>query len=146
MLHIIFHPQDLLNPDRGPRGAGRMDSGNVRVLSTSHHVKALVDGRLVAKTRRPLLLLEGRLPPRWYFPPDDVRKEVLTPSGTRTRCPHKGEALYFSARLDRRTLTDAAWTYAEPLPEAAAIKRYLAFDEDRVELEVDGAPVRRRPL
>ena len=32
------------------------------------------------------------------------------------------------------------WSYADPLPESGAVKDLLCFYDERVDLEVDGAP------
>ncbi|WP_063788290.1 DUF427 domain-containing protein [Streptomyces ardesiacus] len=62
-----------------------------------------------------------------YFPPDSVRREYLVPSSTRSTCPWKGQARYFTLRLGDRENRDAAWCYAEPLPAAERIRGYIAF-------------------
>ena len=75
----------------------------VDVLESSHHVKVIVNGEVVAETERPKLLFETGLPPRYYIPPEDVREEVLVPSGRHTRCPYKGAASYYSVEAVRPT-------------------------------------------
>ncbi|MEV6055832.1 DUF427 domain-containing protein [Streptomyces sp. NPDC052107] len=62
-----------------------------------------------------------------YFPADSVRWEHLVPSSTRSTCPWKGQASYFTLRVDDRENRDAAWCYAEPLPDAGRIRGYIAF-------------------
>src|SRR5690606_13110642 len=95
---------------------------------------------LVAESRHPLVLTETGLPPRWYLSPDDVRVP-LEPSATRTRCPYKGEASYFSVRLAAgRELTHAARSYPDPLPESARIAGRLSFLHDELTTLVDGEP------
>lgn len=112
----------------------------VDVRPTSRHVQVWAGEALVAESRHPLVLTETGLPPRWYLSPDDVRVP-LEPSATRTRCPYKGEASYFSVRLaDGRELTDAAWSYPDPLPESARIASRLSFLHDELTTLVDGEP------
>ncbi|MFJ2790609.1 DUF427 domain-containing protein [Streptomyces sp. NPDC087290] len=87
------------------------------------HVRVVRDGRVLAESRRPLVLRETGCPVRYYLPPGDVRTELLTASDTRTHCPFKGDASYWS-------LPDAAdlvWAYPEPKPEVAAIKDHFCF-------------------
>src|SRR5918912_96383 len=86
----------------------------VDVLRSSRHVRVELDGKPVAETRRPLLLLETGLPPRWYIPRADVRFELLRPTETVTRCPYKGRASYFSARIGDTDHADVAWSYETP--------------------------------
>ena len=65
---------------------------------------------------RPMLLFETGLPVRYYLPKLDVAMERLRPSATRTRCPYKGEAIYWDLEVDGRTLPDLVWSYPAPIP------------------------------
>jgi uncharacterized protein (DUF427 family) len=62
-----------------------------------------------------------------YFPADSVKQAYLEASDTRTVCPWKGEASYFTIRIGGETNVDAAWTYKDPKPDAAQIKDHIAF-------------------
>ena len=93
----------------------------IDVLKTARHVRVLLDGEVLADTRRSLMLLEATLPPRFYIPPEDVRTERLEPSANRSRCAYKGSAAYWHVRVGARLVPDLVWAY--PVPE----------------LEVDGA-------
>jgi len=62
-----------------------------------------------------------------YFPIDSVRMEFLQPSDTHTWCPWKGEASYYTVRVNGEQNEDAAWYYPEPKKEAAKIKGQIAF-------------------
>jgi uncharacterized protein (DUF427 family) len=110
----------------------------VDVRPTSRHVQVLAGDTVVAESHHPLVLTETGLPARWYLSPDDVRVS-LEPTGTRTRCPYKGEARYWNVRLpDGRVLTDAVWAYDEPLPESARIAGRPSFLHDELTVLVDG--------
>jgi uncharacterized protein (DUF427 family) len=112
----------------------------VDVRPTSRHVQVLAGDTLVAESRHPLVLNETGLPARWYLSPEEVRVP-LEPTATRTRCPYKGEASYWSVRLpDGSELTDAVWAYADPLPESARIAGRLSFLHDELTVLVDGEP------
>jgi uncharacterized protein (DUF427 family) len=110
----------------------------VDVLDTSRHVRISVNGELVADTDRARVIFETGLPPRWYIPPDDVRREVLVPSERETGCAYKGFASYWSVRAADETEEDLVWFYPEPRHEAERIAGYLAFFNERVDLELDG--------
>ncbi len=62
-----------------------------------------------------------------YFPIESVNPDYLRESSTHTVCGWKGTASYYDVVVDGQTNTDAAWYYAEPLPEAASIKAHIAF-------------------
>jgi uncharacterized protein (DUF427 family) len=113
----------------------------VDILDTSRHVRVSVNGETVAETTRGRVLYETGLPPRWYFPREDVRLDLLTASDTRTGCAYKGFASYWSVGDE----DDVVWSYPEPQREAERIRDYLAFFNERVDIEVDGE-VAQRPV
>jgi uncharacterized protein (DUF427 family) len=96
-------------------------------------VRAFLDGLAVADSTRALLLLEAGHLPVYYFPPEDVRTDLLEPTDTSTHCPYKGDAAYWSIRVGKRVSRDAVWSYKDPLPERTDIKGYLAFYWDRLD-------------
>jgi uncharacterized protein (DUF427 family) len=63
---------------------------------------------------------------------------MLIPTTTRTRCPYKGEPMYWSAQAEDEFLQDIAWSYPAPIPEAAKIENLIAFFNEKVDLIVDG--------
>ena len=114
----------------------------VDVAPSPRHVRVEVDGELLADSRRPLLLFETTLPVRYYLPPDDVRVTLL-PSETRSVCPYKGVASWWSARVGDRLLEDIAWSYPRPVPENPRIAELLCFRNEWVDLTVDEERVER---
>ena len=62
-----------------------------------------------------------------YFPREAVKAEFLVPSTTRTVCPWKGTAHYYSLSVNGETNTDATWYYPDPKAAAAEITDRLAF-------------------
>ncbi|HEX3805571.1 MAG TPA: DUF427 domain-containing protein [Gaiellaceae bacterium] len=98
-----------------------------------YRVRALVDGQAVADSRRAHLLHETGHLPVYYFPPEDVREDVLAPSETRTNCPHKGDATHHSLQVDVRLVADAAWVYPEPIDSVAFIAGHVAFYWDKID-------------
>jgi uncharacterized protein (DUF427 family) len=116
----------------------------VDVLNSSRHVQVRAGGVLVAESRRPRLLFETGLPVRYYLPKLDVRQELLVPSPTRSRCPYKGEAVYWSVRAGEEPLEDIVWSYPAPIPEAPKIENLLAFYNEKTDITVDGV-VQERP-
>jgi uncharacterized protein (DUF427 family) len=120
----------------------------VDALLSSRHVKVVVDGRLIAESRRPHLLFETGLPTRYYLPVEDVRTDLLEPTQTTSVCPYKGQASYWRIAGDA-TARDIAWSYMHPIAECPKIAGLLAFFNERVdELYVDDElqPKPRTPL
>ena len=99
-------------------------------------MRVSVNGEVVAESRRPLALFETGLPTRWYFPRDDVRLDLLSPSDSQTGCAYKGFASYWSVGEEQ----DLVWSYPDPLREVEPIRDHLAFFNERVDIEVDGEP------
>lgn len=110
----------------------------VDVLASKRHVRVLIDGQTIAESRRPRLLFETNHPVRYYIPQEDVRMELLVPSATKSRCPYKGPASYWSAKIGNDLFEDMVWGYMEPIPECPKIKGLLCFFHERgVEIYVD---------
>jgi uncharacterized protein (DUF427 family) len=65
-----------------------------------------------------------------YFPASALRQQYLTPSSTKSLCPWKGIASYYSVTVNGATTVDAAWSYRYPLPLARKIKNRVAFGND----------------
>jgi uncharacterized protein (DUF427 family) len=118
----------------------RSPYARVDTLPSSRHVQVVVDGVTVADTHKPTLLFETGLPTRYYVPLPDVRVDLLEASDTRTGCPYKGTASYWSLRTGEQRHDDIAWYYPTPLPESIGIAGLVCFYNDRVELIVDGTP------
>lgn len=93
------------------------------------------DGAILAETERALELREGSYPPVIYIPREDVAMELLDRSDTRTTCPHKGEASYYSFSGQGGRIADAAWSYETPKDGVTEIAAHLAFYPNKVTIE-----------
>jgi uncharacterized protein (DUF427 family) len=117
----------------------------IEVHTGSQHVRVVIGGEVIADSRRPLVLEETRCPTRFYLPRPDVRLDLLERTATRTHCPYKGDASYWSVRIGGQVVVDAAWSYEDPLPERDDIRGYLCFYPSRVDgFTIDGRPIERR--
>lgn len=92
--------------------------------------KAIWQGTILAESDD-IVVVEGNA----YFPRNSVRREYLSDSEKTTFCGWKGEANYYTLRVDGVENSDAAWYYSEPKPKAAEIRNYVAFWRG-VEVEV----------
>jgi uncharacterized protein (DUF427 family) len=116
----------------------------ITIESTGRRVVARLRGHVVADTTRALTLREAGYPPVQYIPLDDVDQTMLAPSDTRTYCPYKGHASYYSITLPdgqdtEGGLADAVWTYLQPYDSVAPIANHVAFYANRVEVVVGAA-------
>jgi uncharacterized protein (DUF427 family) len=115
----------------------------IDALHSASHVQIWLDGKPIADSKRAVLLFETHLPTRFYIPRGDVALERLLPSDTQTRCPYKGIASYWSAKLEDGSIRrNVAWEYRDPIPEIPKIKGLLAFYPDAVDrIVLDGERV-----
>ena len=127
---VVGHPRDPFS--------------RIELRASSRSVRIVHDGQLLAETTRSIMLFESThvLPVRYYLPREDVRVE-LVPTDLRSYCPYKGQAGYWTARLADGELPDIAWSYAEPLPEVAAVRDRISFFTERLDVLVDGVPLPR---
>ncbi|MBW8486395.1 DUF427 domain-containing protein [Actinomadura parmotrematis] len=131
--HLAFYWKALdawYDEDEEVFGHLRDPYHRVDARASSRAVEVALDGEPVAKTGRAVVVSETGLPNRLYVPAADVRAELLEPSGKRTVCPYKGEATYWTLRSGGRVVEDAAWSYPDPLPDAAKIAGMLCFDHE----------------
>ena len=99
---------------------------------TPKRIRVEVGGEVIADSRNAFVLHESGLQPIYYFPPEDVRSDVLEPTDRHTHCPKKGDASYYTIQAGGETVENGAWYYPDPLPEAPFIKDLIAFYFDRM--------------
>jgi uncharacterized protein (DUF427 family) len=124
---IVGHPRDPFH---------RID-----IRQSSRSIRIELEGTLLAESSEPTLLFETHLPLRFYLPRRDLVLEP-SPSSKRTVCAYKGEASHWS--FDLPGGDHIAWTYEEPLVDAAQIRGLVAFYDEQVDVVLDGER-RRRP-
>lgn len=112
------------------------------VHRSSRHVVVRANEILVAETRSPAVLFETGLPPRFYFPPDTVRTELIARSETVSQCPYKGDGQHWHIELDDNRVADAAWSLITPMGDALSIPRWFSFYPEKLTIEVDGDRLR----
>ena len=110
----------------------------IDVIRSSRKIQVDIAGVTVAKTDRPVMLLETGLPVRWYLPKLDVRRDLLEQSETQSGCAYKGFANYYSARIGDRLFKDVAWYYDAPFREALPIATHVCFYNERCDFYIDG--------
>ena len=113
----------------------------IDIRQTSRHLVVRHRDRVIADTRRPLVLYESGFAPRWYVLRADVDESALTPVKLQTFCPYKGLCSYYTigdARL-------AAWSYTDAYPEVGRISNLVSFEPDIVSVHLDGAELHLEP-
>ena len=136
-----------LEEDEEVRSHPRDPHKRVDALSSSRHVVVRHGGRVLADSVDPVLLFETGLPTRFYLPREDVRLDVLARGSAESHCPYKGFARSYwdlPGTDDNDPVAGIAWSYTDPYPAVIAIVDRVAFYDELVDIEVDGAP-RQRP-
>jgi len=113
----------------------------IDALPSSRHVTVSHEGMVVADTRKPTVLYETGVAARFYIPPTDVNLTMLRPAPRATSCPYKGFASYWTVTVGDHELTESAWSYATPFPEARLIAGMLSFYTNRFVVEIDGTRI-----
>lgn len=106
----------------------------VSTKRSTQTITVAINGEELASSTRPIVLFESNLPTRYYVPREDVRMDRLVPSETRTTCPFKGIASYWSLP----DAPDVAWEYPEPLEAVADIAGALCFYDTVADVRVEG--------
>jgi uncharacterized protein (DUF427 family) len=96
-------------------------------LPSSRHVQVVVDGEIVADSRRGTFLFETGMPTRYYLPIADTRLELLSASRYISGCPYKGIASYYHLTVNSKRHENMVWYYPDPVHEAARIKGLVCF-------------------
>lgn len=113
----------------------------IDIRQTSRHLVVRHQDRIVADTRRPMVLYESGFAPRWYVPRSDVDESALTPVERQTFCPYKGLCSYYSigdAHL-------AGWSYPDAYFEVRRISDLVSFEPDIVTVHLDEKQLRLEP-
>ncbi len=105
----------------------------ITLTPNANRVVITVAGRVVADTRRALILKEASYPAVQYIPREDADMTLFERTKKTTYCPYKGVCNYFSIPEGGERSANAVWTYETPYDAVAPIENYLAFYPDRVE-------------
>jgi uncharacterized protein (DUF427 family) len=109
-----------------------MASGHqITITPTDKHIDVTIDGEKLASSDRALLLEETGSPDRYYLPREDVRTDLLRPTSTKSVCPFKGEASYWSVEAGGQVHDDVVWSYETPIPAAEEIAGLMCFWTER---------------
>jgi len=113
----------------------------VDAIASSRLVRVEAGGVVLASTGSPVVVFETGLPPRCYLPKIAIDWSNLSASALVTACPYKGvTSRYWHVQVGGTTLTDAAWSYDFPTRQVLPIAGLVAFDDEQVDVVVEGAP------
>ena len=113
----------------------------IDIRQTSRSLVARHQDRIIADTKRALVLYESGFAPRWYVARGDIDESALVLVEEQTFCPYKGMCSYYDIGAARH----AAWSYREAYPEVRRISGLVSFEPDVVSVELDGVRLRLEP-
>lgn len=141
LVLLDFRAFDWLEEDEHIHAHPRDPFHRIDIIPGSRHVRVELEGMVLAESVHPVMLFETSFPPRYYVPAKDVRWDTLVATETSSVSPYKGTANYWGPASGGR---DVAWSYAEPLPESAAVAGLVAFFNERTDFILDGHRLGRR--
>ena len=107
-------------------------------------IRALFEGETIVDAYEPLLLHESGRLPVYYFREEEVNRDLLESSETRSE--PKGIAEYWTVRVGERAAPDAALSYSLPIEGAALLQGLLTLDWDEMdEMVLRGRAALRPP-
>lgn len=105
----------------------------ITIEKNPNRIKVTFNGTVVADTKAALVLREGPVPPVNYIPREDVQMSHLQPTELSTHCPFKGDASYFTVRVNGKSAENAVWTYESPIEAVASITGYVVFYPEKMD-------------
>ena len=94
--------------------------GRVRIEQGSKRVRVYLGGELVGDSTKMLLVWEKPFYPTYYFPVEDVRTDLLSPSGEIHHSPSRGDAEIYTVKAGGDKAVDTARWYKESKIEGLA--------------------------
>lgn len=131
-----FHEEDERIVGHAADSYHRID-----IRQASRHLVVRHVDRIVADTKRPVVLYESGFAPRWYVLRADVDESALRLVEQQTFCPYKGLCSYYNigdARL-------AAWSYRNAYPAVGRVSDLVSFEPDKVSVQLDGTQLHLEP-
>ena len=113
----------------------------IDIRQSSRHLVVQDGSRVVADTKRPLVLYESGFAPRWYVPREDIEKGALTSVECQTFCPYKRLASHYDIGARQK----AAWSYPQAWREVARIANMVSFEPDKIDVVLDDRQLALEP-
>jgi uncharacterized protein (DUF427 family) len=113
----------------------------IDIRQASRRLVVRYHGRIIADTKRPVVLYESGFAPRWYVARADVDESALTPVEHQTFCPYKGLCSYY----DIGDAYLAAWSYRDAYSQVGRISDLVSFEPDIVSVQLDDTQLRLEP-
>src|ERR1051325_2391202 len=94
----------------------------ITITPSRERVRVSFNGKVVADTRRALVLQEASYKPVFYIPREDAQMALFSKTTNATHCAYKGGASYYTINVDGRSSENAIWSYETPYPAMKEIE------------------------
>ena len=85
----------------------------MRIEPGRKRIRVYLGGELIADSSRVKLVWEKPYYPTYFFPEEDVRIELLTPTAHTQRSPSRGEANFFTVKAGKTRADNAAYHHRD---------------------------------
>jgi uncharacterized protein (DUF427 family) len=102
-----------------------MPDQRVGIEPSPRWVRVELEDQFVADSKRVLLVREPGQLPRYYFPQEDVRMDLLKLAANDDDL--ENDRLYWDVKVGDRVVKKAAWSYPDPPDRYAALKNHITF-------------------
>ena len=110
------------------------DEQQLRFEPCAKRIRAVAHDVTIVDSLRAVVVAGPGYLPVYYFPPADLRADILKPSDRRTQHPSLGEATHWTlAVAGGKRIENAAWSYPAPPPAAERIKGFIAFERQKLD-------------
>ena len=121
-----------------PASASSPQDYAIRFLPSAHRIRVEFNGTRIVDSSHAIVVHETRMPPAYYFPPDEVRMDLLQKTDFQTHCPFKGNASYWNLKVGDAVAENAVWAYEDPYREAEPIRGRLSFYRNKISAFYEG--------
>ena len=112
---------------RLPKTKPIFETETLELLPSPKRIRVMFGGKTVADSKNAAMLYEKGHLPLYYLPKADVDMSLLSETEHHTHCPRKGDASYWTAKVDGQEAENAVWGYPEPLEGAEALADYVSL-------------------
>lgn len=112
------------------------------VIEENQPVTVRIGETVIAETEKSMKVKEVArtvYDPVLYIPRSDIKMDLLSQNEKTTKCPLKGQTVYYDLNLGTQTYENAAWSYEHVLDfdeRLQLIKDHIAFDRSMVSISL----------
>ena len=87
----------------------------ITIKPATERVRVTFNGKVVADSKRALVLQEAAYKPVFYIPREDAQMALFERTAHGTHCPYKGDASYYTIKIGDRVMYNWTQGYIGPI-------------------------------